>query len=111
MCCSIEMKLNLWISCWEDDLNGVGIFRTRAILPASTSMFIFVPAIWLILTVVSMTARGRGLGEWAREMLGTLIPRKTRHKETVTITAHQSLLFVMGILEAVIEAITYTKFP
>lgn len=58
-----------------------------------------------------MTARGRGLGEWGREMLGTLIPRKTRQREAVTITAHQSLLRVMGILGAVIEAITYTKFP
>lgn len=45
----------------------------------------FVPASWLSLTEVSITARReRGLGAFEAVMLDTLIPTKTRSTETVT---------------------------
>lgn len=40
----IGTKLNLWVSCRKDDLNGVGMFIPRMSLPAATAIPALVPA-------------------------------------------------------------------
>lgn len=62
----------------------------------ATEKEFFVPASWLSLTEVSITARGEhGLGECVAAMLDTLIPTKTRSTETVTAIEYRNFLFIM----------------
>jgi hypothetical protein len=48
---------------------------------SSTAMTLLVEASWLVLLVVSMTARGRGLGGCRLVRLGTLIPIEIRNRQ------------------------------
>lgn len=75
----------------------------------ATEKEFFVPASWLSLIVVSITARGeRGLGECDVVKLDTLIPTKTRSIETVMAIEYRSFFFIMGIGVSLLHTI-YSK--
>ncbi len=63
---------------------------------ASRSCFLD-PSSWLSLTAVEMTARGLRLTECLPRTEGTLIPRKTRSRDTVKTRVLRDLLLCLRI--------------
>lgn len=108
---SIGVKSNVRVSRRKEGQDGGGTSTAKATGHVATSTFALFPASLAALMGLSITARGRGLGEWGRERLGNLIPRKTRNSETAKVTANLNRLLVMGIPGTFIEEAYYTNFP